>query len=69
MQALHVLKYLEIRNVNDIAIDPCYQRVTSDQIIQIKFQVMKDLYVDAGEEILPNELKLRGKPVRFNFCC
>ena len=28
---------------------------------------MKDLYVDAGEEIPPNSPKPRGKPVQVNF--
>ena len=48
MQALHVFKYLEIHNANDLALDPFYQRVTSDQNIQSKLQAVKDLYVDAG---------------------
>ena len=49
VQALHVFKYLEIHNANDLAFDLCYQQVTSDQNIQSKVQEMKDLYVDAGE--------------------
>ena len=48
VQALHALKYLEIHNANDLALDPFYQRVTSDQNIQSKLQAVKDLYVDAG---------------------
>ena len=48
-QALHISKYLEIHNVNDIDFYPCYQSVTSDQDIKSKVHVMKDLYVHAGE--------------------
>ena len=49
VQALNILKYLEIFNANDLAFDTCYQHVISDQYIQSKFQEMKDFYVDAGE--------------------
>ena len=66
MQALHLLKHLEIYNANYLAFDPCYQRVTSDQNIQSKVQMIKDLYVDAGEEITPNPPKPRGKLVQVN---
>ena len=67
MQTLHVFKYLEIHNANYPDFDPCYQCVTSDQNTQSKVQAMKDLYVDAGEEIPPNSPKPRGKPVQVNF--
>ena len=49
VQALHVFKYLEIHNANYLALNPCYQRVTSDQDIQSKVHATKDFYVDAGE--------------------
>ena len=49
LQALHVFKYLEIHDVNDIDLDTCYQRVASDKNIQSKVQAKKYLYVDAGE--------------------
>ena len=49
MQALHIFKYLEMHNVNDLAFNPCYQRVTRDQDNKSKVQVMKDLYADSGE--------------------
>ena len=67
MQALHVFKYLEKHNVNGLAFSTCYQCVTSDQDIQGKSQAMKSLYVDSGEEITPNALKPRGKPVQVNY--
>ena len=67
VQSLHVFKYLYIHNSNDIAFDPCCQGVTSDQNIQIKFQVMKALYIDAGGEIPQNAPNPRGKPVQVNF--
>ena len=53
-------------NTNDISFDPCYQCITSDQYIKSKVQVMKDLYVDVGVEILPNAPKPRGRPVQVN---
>ena len=67
VQSLHVFKYLYIHNSNDIAFDPCFQGVTSDQNNQIKFQVMKALYIDAEGEIPQNAPNLRGKPVQVNF--
>ena len=48
IQDLHIFKYLEKHNINNLAFGPCYQRVTSDQDIQSKVQAVKDLYVDAG---------------------
>ena len=57
VQALYILKYLEIHNDNDLAFDLCYQCVTSDQDIQSIVQGMKDLYVDDGEEFPPNAPK------------
>ena len=52
--------------MNDISFDTCYQRVTSDQNIQSKIQVVKDLYVDSREEIPPNSPKPGGKPVQVH---
>ena len=63
MQDLHVFKYTEIHNVNDLDFNICYQRVISDKNIQSKGQLMKDFYVDTGEEIPPNISKPIGKPV------
>ena len=65
-QILHVFNYLEIHNVNVITLGLCYQRVTSDKNIQIKVQVVKDLYVDDGEEIPPNDPKPKVKQVQVN---
>ena len=42
VQDLHVFKYLEIHNVNDLDFNICYQRVISDKNIQSKDQLMKD---------------------------
>ena len=49
LQSLHVLKYLKIHNVNDLASNSCYQHVTSNQNIQSKVQAMNDLYIDTEE--------------------
>ena len=67
MQALHVIKYLEIHHANDIAFDTYYQCVTSDQDIKSKVQEIKYLYDDYGEGITPNTPNPRGKPVQVNF--
>ena len=64
VKTLHVFRYLEIHNANDLAFNPCYQCVTSDQNIQSKVQAMKDFHFDGGEEIPPNAPKPRGKKVR-----
>ena len=66
-QALNIFKYMEKHNINYLAFNPCYQRVTSDQDIQSKVQAMKDLYFDYGEEIPSNAPKPRGKPVQVDF--
>ena len=67
VQALNVFKYLEIHYVNDLALDHCYQCVTSSQNMQSKVQVVKDLYADDGEEITSNTLKPGEKPVQVAF--
>ena len=63
----HVFKYLKIHNANDIAFDPCYQCLTSNQNTKSKVQVIKVLYLDSGEEIPPNDPNTRGKPVQVNY--
>ena len=66
MQVLHAFNYLEIHYADYLAFGPCYKHVNSDRYIQSKVQAMKDLYVDAGEEIPPNTPKPGGKPVQVN---
>ena len=55
-----------MHNDNDLAFYPCYQCVTSDQYMQSKVQSLKDLYVDAGEEIPQNSPKPIRKTVQVN---
>ena len=52
-----MFKYLEIHNQNDLAFYPCYQYFTSDQDTEANIQVVKDLYVDAVDELHPNAPK------------
>ena len=66
MQVLHVFKYLEINNADELFFNTCYHRVTSYQSIQSKVQAMKDLYADAGKEIPLNAPNPRGKSVQVN---
>ena len=67
VQSLYALKSTEINNANDLAFDSCYQRVTSDQYIQGRFQAMRDLYADVREDIPPNYPKPSEKLIQVNF--
>ena len=49
VKALHVFKYLETHNANDLDLGPSYQHITSDKNIQSNAQARKNSYVDAGE--------------------
>ena len=66
VQAIHIFKYLDIHHSNDIAFDPMYQQVNSDQNTKQKIQAMKELYADAIEDLPHNAPKPRGRPVQVN---
>lgn len=60
LQALHISKYLEIHKENDLAFDPLYHYVDSDETIKERVASMRDLYCDAVEDLPPNVPKQRG---------
>ena len=62
-----MFKYLDVNHSNDLACDSCYQQVTSNQCVETKDKSMKDLYVNAIEEIPPNTPETRGRPIQLNF--
>ena len=64
VQALHIFKYLELHNKNDLAFDPMYQKVESDQNIEEKIEEMRKIYLDAKEDVPPNAPEPRGRPVQ-----
>ena len=66
VQALYIFNYLEIKYSNDLSLYPCYKLFTCDKYVKSKVQAVKDLYLDYGEEILPNAPKPRLKPVQVN---
>ena len=65
-QALHIFKYLEIHKENDLAFDPLYHRVDSEEAINEKIVSMRDLYRDAVEDLPPNAPEPRGNVVQIN---
>ena len=66
VQALHIFKYLEIHSRNDLAFDPMYHTFVSDLKNDELIQSMKDLYVDAVEDLPTNAPEPRGLPVQLN---
>ena len=66
VQALHIFKYLELHRKNELAFDPMYQKVESDQNVDKKIEEMKRIYVDAKEDLPPNAPEPRGRPVQVN---
>ena len=66
LQALHIFKYLEIHNDNELAMDPAYQDVEHPDIINQRIANMKQMYPDAVEDIPSNAPEPRGNPVQIN---
>ena len=64
-QALHIFKYLEIHNSNDLAFDPLYHTITSDLDTSSMTKAMKDLYVYAEGSLPLNAPESRGLPVQL----
>ena len=65
-QALHIFKYLETHNSNDLAFDPLHHLVENDGVIKIRTEAMKALYPDAVEDLPPNAPEPRGNSVQIN---
>lgn len=66
VQALHMFKYLEIHNQNELALDPAYHDVVDPQFVEEKIKRMKQMYPDAQEDIPPNAPAPRGNVIELN---
>ena len=58
-----ILKFIK---KNDLAFDPLYHRVESDDVVQERVMSMRDLYRDTVEDLPPNAPEPRGNPVQTN---
>ena len=65
-QALHIFKYLEVHIDNELSFDPFYQEIRSDVDPQRLMREMKEVYVDACEELPTNAPIPRGKSIQMN---
>ena len=66
VQALHMFKYLEIHNQNELALDPAYHDVVDPQFVEEKIKRMKQMYPDAQEDFPPNAPAPRGNVIELN---
>ena len=66
VQALHILKYLDIHSESDLAFDPAYHEIEDPNLAQARIAAMKEIYPDALEEIPPNAPPPRGNPIQVN---
>ena len=66
VQALHIVKYLDIHSKNDLAFDPAVHDVEDPNLVKARIQAMKEIYVDAKEELPTNAPPPRGNPVQVN---
>ena len=67
VQALHVFKYLDIHNDNEIAFDPAYHNIDDPTAVDRRVSEMKALYPDAIEDMPPNAPPPRDNPVEINY--
>ena len=68
VQALHIVKYLDIHQSNEITFDPEVYKLsfTQEEEARLKQSSMAQLYVDANEDIPTTAPELRGNPVQIN---
>ena len=66
LQALHIIKYLNIHSKNELAFDPAKHQVEDPTLIQARIDAMKEIYVDAKEELPSNAPPPRGNSVQIN---
>ena len=63
-QALHVFKsHVD----NDLSLDPLYQKIESLHNPQTLIREMRQIYVDAAEDLPTNAPTLQGKSIQLNF--
>ena len=67
-QALHIIKYLDTHNTNELTFDPEQYHLSPSVMHEAseKGRAMSSLYPDATEEIPPNAPAPRGKAVQIN---
>ena len=66
VQALHIMKYLDIHSENDLAFDTAYHHVEDPNLVQARIDAMSEIYPEAKEELPPNAPEARGNPVQIN---
>lgn len=68
LQALHMIKYIEIHSSNEITFDPQELYISPEDmnLANDKREAMNKLYVDAEETLPTNAPPPRGKPVQIN---
>ena len=66
VQSLHIFKYLDQHNNNELALDPAYHNVEDPALVQAQMKVMKEMYPDAVEDLPPNSTPPQVNPVEIN---
>ena len=66
VQALHLFKYLDIHKDIDLEFNPEISELSDPLTIKIKIEIkrMKKMYIDAVNDLLPNSLTTRVKPIQ-----
>ena len=65
-QALHIFKYLEVHVKTELSFDPLYQNHSHLEDLDRIIRDMKQLYVDASEDLPSNAPMPRGKSIQMN---
>ena len=67
-QALHIIKYLDIHQGNELTFDPDEYVFTETELEETrnKYKAMKQIYVDAKEDLPTNAPTPLGEPVQVN---
>ena len=65
-QGLHIFKYLEVHIDNDMSFNPFYQEIQNSMDPQTLICEMKEIYVDATEDLLTNVPTPQGKSIQLN---
>ena len=66
VQSLHIMKYLDIHDSNELAFDTAYHDVEDVNLTKARIAAMKEVYVDAKEELPSNAPEPRGNSVQIN---
>ena len=67
VQVIHILKYLDQHNRNELYFDPAYHNLKDAALVQARMKSMKEMYPDAVEDLPPNSTLPRGNPAEVNF--